>query len=353
MLIQRIRYSSGLWVVIVNNGRIFSSGDALGETFTSRFNSGNTLLYGLAFSTGVQGGWVAVGRVSGASAFIGVSVSPPTTISRTFSTTANRLVIGFAHRATARGRILEIAGLLTMDWPRGIEILGVEGTAVPIRNVWYYYEILIDKASNKIELWINDHLDLTVPLPAAAQTMTDYVIRWQAENGAVARIDDLILLDSDDNGGTLELVDRIGPVQIPILRPTEDVITEFEVVPPGSPNHWSVVGQLPPSTSSFIRSSVSGKKDIFTSSDPLPEDAGTEDVPIFAVGIMALAQKSDLDARQLGLVIGTGEGQREIIDDELATTWEYSLGVFEKGPADAPWDETNIEALPFGVAVRP
>lgn len=347
----KIRYSSGLWAALTSGGRIFTSSDQLGETFTLRVSATSYIsIYGLNFSKGALGGWVAVGRGRDF-AQIYVSVSPPTVLRRTFNSEAKRVVFSFAHRATARGKIFAIDGLLDINWPRGIEILGQEGAAVPIRNVWYYYELVIDKVNGKIELWINNHLDLTTTLPTAAQAMASYEISWQAENGATARIDDVVLIDSDPSGGS-EIVDRIGPVQIPILRPTADVTTEFEVEPPGIP-HFQAVGQLPPSTASYIRSAVSGKQDIFTSANPLPEGAGTEDAPIFAVGVMALAQKSDLDARQLGLRVGTGVDQLEVIDEELSTNWEYSLGIFEKAPGNADWDETNIEGLEFGVAVRP
>lgn len=354
-LFRVIRYSSGRWVAISNRNVIYTSTSQMGDSFTSSASFGTSQnIYDVNFSIGALGGWVGVGRSNNSTypALIVVSVSPPTSINRTLHTEAQKVVIGFAHRATTRGRIFRIDGLFEMDWPRGIEILGVAGNAVPVRNVWYYYELVIDKAADELRLYINDHLDLTVPLPAGADAVTDYAMQWIAENGAVARIDDIILLDDDGQGGSRPIVDRIGPVQIPILVPSADVVTEFEVIPAGI-EHFEAVNVLPPNLSSFIRSSTSGAKDIFTSDSPLPADAGTTEVPIFAVSVMALAQKSDLDDRQLGLVIGTGADAVEVIDDELSPTPEYSIGIFELGPGSAPWDQNNIDGLEFGVAVRP
>jgi len=351
-VVGRIRYLSGTWIA-VSSRYIYVATDAMGESFTSRYTGSSSIsINDVAFSIGSLGGWAAVGSSGGTNpAFILVSIAPPTRLGRTLTTTAERVVIGFAHRATARGQILSVANLLNMNWPRGIEILGQEGTAVPIRNVWYYYEIVIDKNTQKIFLYINNHLDLEVPLPAAAQAMSEYAIQWIAENGAVARLDDIVLIDSDQSNQAA-LLDRIGPVQIPLMPPTADVLTEFEVVPPGM-DHHDAVGSLPPNMATFIRSSTSGARDTFTSDAQLPENAGTEEVPIFAVSVLALAQKSDLDARQLGLTIGADADVVEVIDDELSTTPEYSIGIFERGPGGNPWNDTNIDGLEFGVVVRP
>lgn len=363
-----IGYTDGRWIVSTDYGGVATSDDS-GMTWTTRSlpGSGSQEINSLKVLTGATAIWMVVGRAfsegtASAASYIYVSAAPPTTVKRTFTSNAAKVVLGFAHRANARGRILSIDGLLNMDWPAGIEILGVTGEAVPIRNAWYYYEIEIDRAAAQATLYINNTRDVTVPLPEAVAEMVDFTVTWQSENGAISRIDDMYFLDSDTGTGgpvvegeaapvASRMISRLRPIRIPVRLPTADAHVEWDSSSQG--DHWTHVGLLPPSTSSFIRSSTSGAKDMFTSSTPLPEGAGTGSMPIIAVGVIALAQKSDLDHRQLGLVIGSGDKTKEVIDTTLSMTPEYSLGVFESAADGSMWTVESIESTPFGVSVRP
>jgi hypothetical protein len=352
---RAISVADGRWVVAGEGARLFISDDTniwTKPAFTG--TSGSTAIYALNRSSGAQVGWVLVGARNGGStssvATIYVSLAPPTIVTRTFSSTQSRVVVGFAHQATARGRIFSIKDLFDMDWPAGIEILGTRGASVPIRNTWYYYEIVIDKQANTLSLFVNDTADISVPLPAAAAAMTDYVMSWESENGAVARVDDLYILDSDVTGGAT-LTNRLKPITIPVRMPTADVDPNWDASVEGP--HWSLVGLLPPSTASYVRSATSGEQDLYSSNNPLPAGAGTAAAPILAVGVIALAQKSDLDARQLGLVVGAPGNQKEVIDTTLSTTMEYSFGIFETAPGDVAWTADSVVNTPFGIAVRP
>lgn len=351
--LRAIKVSDGRWIAGGDSGQLWMSDDTATWVKPAFAGAGSNTIYDINTSSGAQVGWCLVGSRSGqvnSTALIYVSLAPPTTVSRTFTSTMSRVVIGFAHRATARGRIFAIKDLMNMDWPAGIEILSERGASVPIRNTWYYYEVVIDKANDTITLYVNDTLDLTVPLPAAGLAMTDYVLTWEAENGAVARIDDLYLLDSDITGGAT-LTNRLKPISVPLRMPTADVNVNWDASAPGP--HWPLVGLLPPSTASYVRSATSGEQDLYSSDTPLPAGAGTVDMPIIAVGVVVLAQKSDLDARQLGLVVGDVGNQIEVIDTTLSTTNEYSTAIFEKAPGGVAWDAGNVVSTPFGITVRP
>lgn len=350
--LNAIKVSEGRWIVVGDNAIIYMSDDMTNWTRPAFTGTKNTL-YDVNISSGAQVGWCVVGARGGQAtdtATIYVSMAPPTTFSRTFVSTQARVVFGFAHQATARGRILAIKDLLNVDWPAGIEILGVRGASVPIRNVWYYYEIEIDKTAGQAKLYVNDTLDLTVPLPANAAAMSTYELTWHAENGAVALLDDLYILDSDTANGSTR-TSRLSPISIPIRMPTSDVDVNWTGALDGP--HWPQVGLLPPSTASYVRSATSGAQDIYASDTPLPEGVGTEEAPIIAVGVVALAQKSDLDNRQLGLLVGAPGNQKEVIDTSLSTSLEYSFGVFETAPGNVPWTADNVQSTPFGIAVRP
>lgn len=345
--------SNGRWVTGANNGLLYMSDDTNNWTQPAFTGAGNRAIYDINTSSAANAGWCLVGaRAPGSTgtALIYVSLAPPTVITRTLVSAVDKIVIGFAHRATARGRIFSIANLFNMDWPAGISILGQSGASVPIRSTWYYYEIVIDKNAQTITLYVNDTLDLTVALPAGGAAMTTFTMSWQAENGAVARIDDVYLLDADTAGGAA-LVDRLKPISMGLRLPTADVEVDWEPSSPG--DHWSKIGLLPASPSSFVSSAVPSAQDIYSSSNALPEGAGTAEQPIIAVGLVALAQKSDLDNRQLGLLMGAPGNQIEVIDTTLSITPEYSMAVFEKAPGNVAWTPENVQSTPFGIAVRP
>lgn len=348
--IKSVEFVAGLWLAAGEFGYMGTSDDAISWTTRTLTGATNAHVRSIGASSGADGALVTVGTKIGvgaaATALIYASLAPPTTIARTFNSGATKVMFGFAHRATARGRIMSIAGVLDMDWPGSIVILGQASTAIPIRNTWYYYEIVIDKTAKTVSLFVNDTADMVVTLPDSALAVVDYQVTWQAENGAVARLDDIYFLDNATTGGST-LVARLQPIRIPLRLPTGDSNVEWEgsaAVP-----HWSLVGVLPPDLNSYIYSGLAGAEDLFTSNVALPEGAGA----VLAVGVMALAKKSDLDNRQLGLVVGAGGDQLEIIDTVLSINAEYSVAIFEKAPGDVPWDETNLLATPFGVVVRP
>lgn len=347
-----ILYSAGRWVIAGAGSKLMTS-DNRTEWMTRPLTGGNssTPVNDIALSDGPASGLIVVGGLIGSggseTALIFASLAPPTTIRRTFVSTANTVVIGFAHRATSRGRIMSVSNLFDLDWPGGLSILGQDSTAIPIRNAWYYYELVINKTARTLSLFVNDTTDIVVPLPEMVSSMDNFECTWVAENGAVARIDDLYLLDSDAAGGST-LVERLRPIRIPLRVPTADSDVNWEGSAAGP--HSTLVGLLPPSDSNYVRSAESGAQELFTSNQPLPPSASV----VLAVGVLALAKKSDLDNRQLGLAVGpAGETQREVIDTTLSVNPEYSLGIFEKGPGDAPWTPATVLTSPFGVIVRP
>lgn len=347
-----IEYSAGRWIIAGGRGELMTSENRT-DWFTRPLTgtTTSTQVADIAVSSGARSGLVTVGNLIGsgatATAMIYASLAPPTVLTHTLTSTASKVVIGFAHKATSRGRIMSIANLFELEWPGGLTILGQNSTAIPIRNAWYFYELVIDKTAKTVSLFVNDTADIVVPLPATVATMDTFVISWLAENGAVALLDDVYLLDNDTaNGATL--VDRLRPIRIPLRLPTADSDVNWEGSAPG--NHAPLVGVLPASDSSYVRSAESGAQELFTSTTALPASA-TE---ILAVGVLALAKKSDLDNRQLGLAVGpAGPTQVEVIDTTLSVTPEYSLGIFEKAPGGSNWTVVSVLSTPFGVIVRP
>lgn len=352
-VLNAIAFADSRWIAVGDGGNMrMTDDDAVTWSTPSTTGLGALALYALAVARGTQVGWTTVGNKTAGThptATIFMSLAPPTNLTRVIHSTGNRLVIGFAHNSTARGRILSIGALIEMDWPAAIELLGVQGTAIPAKNVWYYYELVLDKLANTVSLYINNTLDIVAPL-SGLSTINDFAINWIAENGAISRVDDVYILDDTSPAGET-LVNRLGPIQVPIRMPTADATPNAWTGSSPGP-HYPLIGLLPPSTESYIRSNASGDQDLFTSTAALPAGAGTT-LPIFAVGVMALAQKGDIDNRQIGLVVGAPGTQNEVVDTQLSITPEYSYAIFEKAPGGAAWDATNTLSTPFGVVVRP
>lgn len=272
------------------------------------------------------------------------------TLKRTFETEADVVTIGFAYMATERSNIVGIEGTpLVVEWPVGCRMNGVDGEAIPIRNIWYYFELVIDKPQQQARLYINNRLDITAPLPAEFDNMTAYTVRWGSEITDTAQtvqfIDDLVLIDSEGVSGE-NIIDRIGPVEITTRFPTEDVTAEWEPSIEGP--LYPMVSNRPPEAGKYIQANVSGKEATFLSNKPLPTDA-----PIFAIGMVARALKTDIDRRALGLIWGEDASRIEVIDDNLSTENSYSYALFESPAPGQTWTKAIVEGTPFGVKIRP
>lgn len=268
----------------------------------------------------------------------------PASLTRTVPV-SDKIVIGFAFRANARARILTIEGVTSMEWTdRNIIVNGQAGTAVPILNTWYYYELVLDKSTSEIKLYINGRLDLTVT--GFSTTKTEYEITWgwKLASGlnVVQRIDDLYIL----NGEGERLNRELGPIKIDTRFPTEDVVKEWN--PSLGDLHWELVSKRPPQADSYIQSNDSGARDMFRSSTPLNLQGS-----VLAVGLVVRARKTDIDDRAIGLAIQSGGQTREVIDTEMSTEFKYHYAFFDADPAGQEWTETTARDAHFGVVVRP
>lgn len=265
-------------------------------------------------------------------------------VKRTFTSSASKVVLGFAYCAkSARSQIVSIKDMLTLEWPGAIQIGSVVGEAKPIVGVWYYYEIVIDKDSHEIKVYINNEVDLVASVPDSAMFMKDYEVTWSSQDGAGAKqVDDIIFIDSAD--GTYR--DRVGPIALNLRMPSADVVSQFSV--PNEDYHFSNVNRIPPVEGHYIQSNVSKAADTFISSD----SAGNG-VPI-AVGMVVMARKSDIDGRQICMLVGDAAGtSKEVLDTDMSTTDKFHYAVFETDQNDQQWTTQTVQTTPFGIRVRP
>lgn len=294
------------------------------------------------------GGNVAIGdgRNPGTSAVAVGSGSASGSIQRAFSSAQQIAVLGFAYMATAtRATIVTITDVLTLSWDGAtgkIMVNGSPGVATVVLGVFYYFEIVIDKTLGEIRVYINNELDLTVSLPSGAAFITTFVCAWSS-SGDVKRLDDLVFVDS----ATGTYTDRIGPVQITARLPSVDVDAEWSASV-GSDN-FDMVNNIPVDPAQFIQSNTSGAYSTYLSNTTVPDPDN-----ILAVGLVVRARKSDVDNRQIGLLVGTKAGpSKEVLQPVLQTTDTYSYAVFETDTANQLWDDESMSDTAFGVVVRP
>lgn len=274
-----------------------------------------------------------------------VNAASPATLKRVFTSETNRVVIGFAYCATqVRDDIVRIPGLGTLAWNRDtgrVSFAGVTGQAILLLNLWYYFELVVNKETNTFQIFINNGADIAGQLPQSARFLTDYACEWPSGFGG-KKIDDLVFIDAQAG----KYVDRVGPIEILTRMPTADVETEWS--PSKGDIHWTLVDNRPPVPDEYIQSNNSGAMDSFKSETPL-----TQDGAILAVSVTAINRKSDIDNRQLGLIVGEKGATKEKVDEKLTLTDKISYAVFEQSPLGANWDRDNVPATPFGVVIRP
>jgi hypothetical protein len=274
-------------------------------------------------------------------------------VRRTINTNANMFWVGFAFKGTERAPIASIAGV-KLDWHAGISVGSVNGTAIPARNVWYYYELEVDRANKKLNIYVNDSLDVSADLdPAiAAQTSYDLVL---APNGAydATKATELRYTDFYTCDASSGINSRMHPMQITTRLPDADYVISGGSAPPvWSPStgsdHYKMVNSLPADGSKYIQSGVSGAMDLFSSSAALPDGS-----QVLAVGLIAQAKKTDIDNRKLGMVFGGPGAQLEVVQPTLSTDWAMYYAFYDKAPGGGDWTLDDAENLPFGVVVRP
>ncbi|ECY3719586.1 hypothetical protein AU665_17800 [Salmonella enterica subsp. enterica serovar Bonariensis] len=276
-----------------------------------------------------------------------VSLPDTASLKRVFTSGATKVVFGFAFRAIGkRHTLVTIKDVATITWNETdgkISAAGGTGTAVLLLDLWYYIEVVLDKTTSTIEVYVNNGLDITAPSPSSANPVTNYEVTWAGVATAQYLLDDFQFIDNQPGKYT----DRIGPIQITSRLPMVDVDKEWS--PSSGTDHYPLVYNQPPVEGSYIQSNTSGAMDTFLSNTVIPDTQN-----ILAVGMTVLNKKSDVDNRQLGMVMGQkGSTQKEVIDAALSTTEKYSYAVFETNPAGLDWNDERLSEAPFGVAVRP
>lgn len=249
------------------------------------------------------------------------------------------LSIGFAVKFTDRGGLISVAaGTTTLacftDPTTALINLGNEvGYVTPLKDRWYYIEMVLDKAANTATIFVNGKPDVASALPADIQAASDITIRFNPYDAVEPDFGTRNYDDMYINDGA-----RLGPIQITTRLPDGDRDTEWGVA--GSTSHNGAVGKLPPEVlDRFIYSFTDNAHDSFVSSQALP-DAGA----IMNIGLITLLRKATSDPLTVEVNIDSHTANLA----NIGRDWSYRYTIMGSNGYDA----SSIVASEFGVRVK-
>lgn len=226
------------------------------------------------------------------------------------------------------------SALITLQ--SGVDQLEV-GYVTPLPGRWYYYEVVMNRTTKVIQVWVNGKADVAYTLPneiAAAATIRLVFNPFDMMAGVVDFIEDAKIFDDmyARDGG------RLGAIQISGRLPNKDKDKQWGVSSPDPAGpHWAMVGVLPPDVNNrFVYTGTNNYHDSYTSGDPLPDNGN-----IISQGLIALVRKATADPVT---IIANINGDTVNMSN-IGRGWEYRYTLFSA----SGYDKASIEAAEFGV----
>jgi hypothetical protein len=278
------------------------------------------------------------------------------TVERTHAWSGRYFSTGLAAKSENHGTLLWVvtpAGRVTL-WvspddgqPRLNDRIGDPTLA---RNVWYYYELVADRATRTITLIVNGVPDVPIPMPAGMELEAAVTVGFGAAEsstyGSTINMMDAGARHFDDfymrDGG------QLGPVVIRTRFPGA-------LVEPSSDNLWRTpngpgknalnLNQHPPKVAElFNMSDEIGNVDAFWGDEALANEN-----PVLATALVALVRKANSFDARLGMFLGsesTASPRSGIHAPD--NTWRTYYSCFEPVGSDTA---KKIKDAPFGLSV--
>lgn len=263
---------------------------------------------------------------------------------RTFAWTQPVLAVGTAVRFSSRGGVLSVGDInVVIDSIDGAPFfLDKVGGLRPIRDRWYYIELVLDRGAATASLFINGRADGVATLPSTMMAMTSVLVTLNPYGLATSRLDD----DAPQDNATRWYDDfyvsegkKYDPIQVTTRFPDHDVATAWRTEAEGS--HSEILGSLPVDVlDRYVFTNVDGARDAFTSEKGFP-DGGA---PV-ALGAIGLFRKTDNVYAAVEMDIA---GRTARVED-IKQDWTYNYRYVEVTPLDTVG---SIQGAPFGITVR-
>lgn len=304
------------------------------EQFANETNLNAALLRAGYAANGV---WTVVAGRGRYSRAIAASTA---TLKRTFDWVGDKFSTGFAHSFSARGAVCElklgdVVVPLSFSRETGLPTLGTTvGGALPVKSAFYFYEFEVQRGGH-VTLYLNGRFDCAFEAGDLSAVTKVEVTLGTVEPGdtGTKTYDDFYARN----------VERLGPIIISTRFPNFDVLNEW-LKAGDAPGHASTVSLLPPTPlDNYIASDTVGKRDVFSSSQPLANDLN-----VLALGLVVMSRKSPSIAAKLGVEIGASVTQRDAtltVNENWAAQYVSFDGTNETS--------TNVIASNFGVSIKP
>lgn len=278
---------------------------------------------------------------------------PKAKLARTFDWAGSLFSCGVAHKFAARGAVMWVSAggsdvTLWMNETSGLPNMNAQvGGALPVKNLYYYYEFVIDRSANTISLYINNKFDSSMALPASFATATQITVNlgWRVVTeyrpGSAYKDDGVKTYDDFyARAGA-----RIGPVIVYTRFPTTDENVEWFKAN-ATLTHAGSLSQHPPDPlDSYVAADTIGKEDRFSSTDPIGNTN-----PVLATAMLVMARKAPSLNAKLGVFMGGNAGAvtgRSAVVP-LTDQWVTKYIQFAEDAGDT---KAKVEASQFGINV--
>lgn len=265
---------------------------------------------------------------------------------------SNDFNAGCAMMFADRGSVmwLELGGERLVAWASPVDgwthLNAATGNALPVKNYWYYYEIELDRTEGVARLYINNRLDVTLPLTPTMQAATE--VRVCYGTTSVTEFDPNVPVYTSGNRHYDDIYIRdglrYGPVVVSTRVPTAHTLVEWNYTS-GTGTPSQILGTLPPEPlDRFMASDVIGSKSKFISSQNLL--SGNK---VVATGVLALVRKSPMmDAKLRATIGGDANATARSRDVEVDASYQLKYLTFEEVAGDTP---AGIKNTQFGIEV--
>lgn len=258
--------------------------------------------------------------------------------------TDDKMSFGISAKFSGRGGLFSINGnAFIADAVTGFfRYCGISGSAIPIKDRWYFYEVELDRANDTIELFINgksqgiakagtsisgeQKLILKLNAYTESKTLEQVNTSNSVEDSAARSFDNMYIA-----GG-----DRFGPLTITTRFPDSSISSEWDIHTSVDMTHAQLLGKIPSEElDRYLMTNKDGKVESMTSSTPLPDEAGK----VVGIGVVALVRKTDRE--DASIIVGIGDRRQDISD--IPFVWGYRYAGWRATDSDTKETVQNSE----------
>ena len=203
-------------------------------------------------------------------------------------------------------------------------------------DIWRYVELKLDIATGECQVRC-DGVPVVSGSVAAATSVGSITI---PSNTGIA-LDDLYIADTTGSRNN----DFLGDVRVNLLVPEADG-THQDMTPSSGSEHFSLVNEASPDTTSYVSTSASGAKETYSFQNLSANTGG-----VFGLQLTSYANKDatgTVGLRNIARVNGVDYQGTNYVG--LSTSWIANTETWESNPATgAQWEAADINSAEFGV----